>query len=139
MKRLTVEDRLQVQDLVVSYVTFLDLGKFDALADLFLPAGVLELPEAQLRGSGEVRTYFQATPVQTSHRDRLHHADSISVGSCDWDCLVRSHYFETGRNGTGGPVVLLTSGVFEDLIVHCNHGWKFSSRKFHPANPPQAS
>ena len=31
-------------------------------------------------------------------------------------------------------LVLLTSGVFEDLIVHCNHGWKFSSRKFKPAS-----
>jgi len=135
MKRLTVEDRLQVQDLVVSYVTLLDQGKFDALADLFLPTGVLELAaDTRLQGSGEVRTYFQTAFVQASHRDRLHHADSISVGSCEWDCLVRSHYFETGRGSSGGPVVLLTSGVFEDLIVHCNHGWKFSSRKFTPAS-----
>jgi hypothetical protein len=132
MKRLTVEDRLQVQDLVVSYVTFLDLGKFDALADLFLPTGVLELAETRLQGSGELKAHFQSTVVQAAHRDRLHHADSISVGSCDWDCLVRSHYFETGRGASDGPVVLLKSGVFEDLIVHCNHGWKFSSRKFRP-------
>jgi hypothetical protein len=134
VKRLTVEDRIQVQDLVVSYVTFLDQGKFDALADLFLPAGVLELAETRLQGGGEVKTYFQSASVQASHRDRLHHADSISVGSCDWDCLVRSHYFESGRGASGGPLVLLTSGVFEDLIVHCNHGWKFSSRKFKPAS-----
>lgn len=130
MRRLSVEDRLQVQDLVVSYVTLLDLGKFDAVAGLFLPTGALELPDKRLQGSEEIHAYFQNASVQASHRDRLHHADSLSVGTCDWDCLVRSHYFETGRGAEGGALVLLTSGVFEDLIVHCNHGWKFSSRKF---------
>ena len=139
MKGLTVEDRLQVQDLIVSYVTLLDLGKFDALAGLFLPAGVLELPEKRLQGSEQIRTHFQTASVQALHKDRLHHADSVSVGSCDWDCLVRSHYCETGRSAGGGALVLLTGGIFEDLIVHCNQGWKFSSRKFSPASPPQAS
>jgi len=130
MKRLSVEDRLQVNDLVVSYVTFLDLGQFDSLAGLFLPAGVLELPENRLQGSPAIRAYFQSPDVQASHKERLHHADSISVGSCDWDCLVRSHYFETGRGSEGAGSVLLASGVFEDLIVHCSDGWKFSHRKF---------
>jgi hypothetical protein len=130
MKRLSVEDRLQVNDLVVSYVTFLDLGRFDSLAGLFLPAGVLELPESRLEGAEAIRAYFQTPDVQASHKERLHHADSISVGACDWDCLVRSHYFETGRDAAGAGSALLASGVFEDLIVHCSDGWKFSNRKF---------
>lgn len=132
LKRLSVEDRLQVHDLIVGYVTLLDLGQFDALASLFLPTGVIELPQTRLQGSTEIRTYFQTAAVQSSHRDRLHHADSISVGSRDWDCIVRSHYFETGRGAGREESVLLTSGVFEDLIVHCNDGWKFSHRKFAP-------
>lgn len=128
MRRLSVEDRLQVHDLVVSYVTFLDLGQFDALAGLFLPAGVLELPDIRVQGIEEIKRYFETDSVQADHKNRLHHADSISVGSHDWDCIVRSHYFETGR-GTDGELVLLGGGVFEDLIVHCNGGWKFSHRK----------
>ena len=123
-----MEDRLQVHDLVVRYVTCLDLGQFDALASLFLPEGVLELPEIRLQGSEEIRTYFQTDSVQALHGNRLHHADSISVGCHDWDCIVRSHYLESGR-GTNGEPVLLATGVFEDLIVHCTEGWKFSSRK----------
>jgi hypothetical protein len=128
MKRLSLEDRLQVNDLVVSYVTFLDLGQFDALAGLFLPAGVLELPDIRLQGTEEIRTYFQTDSVQADHKARHHHADSISIGVHDWDCIVRSHYFETGRGAAGEPA-LLASGAFEDLIVHCNDGWRFSSRK----------
>jgi hypothetical protein len=131
MKRLSVEDRLQVHDLVVSYVTFLDLAKPDELAGLFLPAGVLELPDIRLQGSEEIRTYFQTDSIRARHQERLHHADSIWVGVHDWDCIVRSHYVETGRSGDGGGPGLLASGVFEDLVVHCNDGWKLSNRKLH--------
>jgi hypothetical protein len=139
MKRLSVEDRLQVQDLVVSYVTLLDLAQFDALAGLFLPTGVLELPEKRLQGIGEIRAHFQNESIQAQHRDRLHHADSVAVGSRDWDCIVRSHYFETERGSGREECVLCASGVFEDLIVHCTEGWKFSTRKFSPAGRRPAS
>ena len=129
-KRLSLEDRLEVQDLIVSYVTLLDLGQFDALAGLFITTGVLELRDTRLQGHGEIGKYFQTASVQSRHQGCLHHADSILASSRDWDCIVRSHYFETGRSAGGGEPALLTRGVFEDLIVHCNDGWKFSNRKF---------
>jgi hypothetical protein len=130
LKRLSLEDRLEIHDLVVGYSTFLDLQQFDELPRLFLGAGVLELPETKLRGAEQIGTYFQTASAQSAHQGRLHHADSIWVCSHDWDCVVRSHYFETGRSPETGGQALLVSGVFEDLIVHCNDGWKFSSRKF---------
>jgi hypothetical protein len=135
LKRLSLEDRLEIQDLVVSYARLLDLRQFDELAGLFAVGGVLELPDKKLHGVERIKAHFQAASAQWRPKDRLHHVDSVWVCSCDWDCAVRSHYFETGWSSVRDEPVLLTSGVFEDLIVHNDGVWKFSSRKFESLDP----
>jgi hypothetical protein len=139
LKHLSLADRLEIQDLIVGYAALLDLRKFGELADLFDASGVLELPGTHLQGVAQIRTCFEAESAQSWHRDRLHHVDSIWIDCRDWDCIARSHYFETGWNPTRGECTLLTNGVFEDLIIHGTDGWKFSRRKFSPANPLPAS
>ena len=130
LKRLSHEDRLEIQDLIVSYAALLDLQRFDELTGLFIACGVIELPDGRLQGVPEFISHLQSTPAR-----RLHHVDSIWLSCCAWDCQARSHYFETGWDAARSETVVLTAGIFEDLIVHVDDQWRFGRRRFDPLDP----
>jgi SnoaL-like domain len=134
MAKLTIEDRLALQDLIAAYSWALDTGDADGLvacftADAQMIEEVFEDPDIWTGHDGIrglARHYFNAPGFP----GRQHHVTQTQFTPRDDDtCAMRSFAFVTECKDEP-PYVLRFTGWYEDVAVKGSDGqWRFSSRK----------
>ena len=113
--------------LMIRYTHLVDEGQASLVADLFVPDGVWESPDARLDGQEAIRTAFLRR--EQSSRSSRHictniaidvHADDEATGLC-YLTLFRT---DGAPRGTTPDLV----GVYRDRFVRTEQGWRFVSR-----------
>lgn len=119
--------RVGVTHLMSSYQYFADTGRIDALAQLFLNDGVLELDGESHHGAEGILTFFGATAGRFAKADFLparHHLSSIYVEpQPDGTAKTYACFQFIGTHG------LDHWGTYRDVAVEAADGWRFARRR----------
>ncbi len=117
---LTLEDRLDIHELIALYGHLIDDRSFDRLGEIFTKDAVFDL-------SGFDGTRFEGLPaivgmMKDSEQHPLgHHASNVVVGSGD-PVQVLSKGIGVGHAGRVGSV------VYRDTLRRTHSGWRISER-----------
>ena len=121
---LSIEDQLDIMELMARYNHAIDGSQPEAWADTFTEDGVFEGSAMTVRGREEmlafVRNRDQSNPIR-------HWNNNILI---DGDGATAKVYLVT-FDVTGPPQVRI-SGVYHDTLKRVNGQWKFTHRKVHP-------
>ncbi|PZN34059.1 MAG: hypothetical protein DIU71_03505 [Proteobacteria bacterium] len=129
--RLSVEDRIAIQDLIARYAWALDTGDVDAFVACFTPDCVVieEVFEEPDRWEGHVGVRRLAEHYRNApgFPGRQHHvSQSIVTGAGD-RCTVKSFAFVTECRGEP-PYTLRFAGYYDDQLVRLDGEWLFRER-----------
>ncbi len=117
---LTLEDRLDIQQLVALYGHLIDGREFDRLAEIFTEDAVFDL-------GGYDGTRFDGLPaiIEMMHASQqhplAHHATNIVVQDGD-PVSVLSKGIGVGNGGRVGSV------IYRDTLRHTGNGWRICER-----------
>ncbi len=121
--------RESIRDLVARYAHAADGGRFDELAALFAPDGVLETPDrVEHRGSDAIRTFLGGTKsslaAATTAPYIRHHVSNLRLDIADADSATGAAYFfvvtERGPDHWGR---------YRDRYVRLDERWRFAHRR----------
>ncbi|NOW47974.1 hypothetical protein FHW96_004158 [Novosphingobium sp. SG751A] len=128
---LSVEDRLDIQELLARYAWTFDSGDVEGFVACFTPDAILcedafEEPdiwggEAGIRAMAE---FFFSRP---SFPGRQHHVSQILIEGEGERASVRSFCFVTDNKGEP-PYHLRFAGRYDDIVVRCDGRWRFAER-----------
>lgn len=132
-----LQDRAEIEELVVRYVTALDTLDADTYADVFTEDAVYEVPGAVHEGRAAIRkivTDLQAGRARAAAEGRepaaLYHVMSnTSIEIVDDDEARHTSYAQTVRAAENGQFVVGFMGRYEDVIVKRDGRWQILSRK----------
>ncbi len=130
-KRLSAEDRLDIQELLARYAWTFDMGDADGFCACFTPDAELcedafdepdrWIGEAGLRAMAE---FFFSRP---SFPGRQHHVSHIMIDGSGDIATVKSFCFVTDCKGEP-PYPIRFAGHYLDQVVRTHDGWRFKSR-----------
>ncbi len=116
---------LEASRLLARLAQSIDLGDADAIAELFVPDGVLEglLSGKTLEGRDAIREFFAERELarDQSLARRRHHVATINA-RLDGDVVRSTSYFNV--IGPGGTV----AGVYNDELVETDDGWRIKRK-----------
>lgn len=126
---LTVEDRLDIHELIALYGHLIDAGGFDELGEIFTEDAVFDL-------AGFDGSRFEGLPaiirmMKDSEQHPLgHHASNVVVRPGD-PVQVLSKGIGVGHGGRVGSV------VYRDSLRRTEQGWRISERYCELRRSPQ--
>jgi hypothetical protein len=136
LRRLTPEDYIESQQLVVSYPYALDTAANNGYdyADLFAPDGEFIRPPTKGRDSLAKLALDQ--PHGASY---VRHYLANQLIEPTADGAIGKQYLVVIDVGEGGkPSTLFLGGHYEDVYAKTAAGWKFKRREFIPSQKPAA-
>jgi hypothetical protein len=129
--RLSVEDRIAIQDLIARYAWALDTGDIDTLVSCFTTdcAVIEEVFEDPDRWEGHdgVRGLGEHYRNATGFPGRQHHVSQSLVEGDGERCSVKSFAFVTECRGEP-PYTLRFAGYYDDKLVKVAGAWLFRER-----------
>lgn len=123
---LSVEDRLEIQELYARYNHAIDFGKADAWAACFTPDGVFTASAAgTFTGTEALANFVRSFAERMKAR---HWTNNLVIegtpggaqGTCYLALLI--------PGGAEKPPTIATTAVYSDTLVKGAEGWRFSSR-----------
>ena len=130
-KRLSVEDRLAIQDVYARYAWALDTGQVEDLAACFTEDTVIieEVFEDPDRWEGRhgVRALGNHYKSAPNFPGRQHHISNLVMDGSGDECRARSFVFVTECQGEP-PYLLRFTGHYEDRLVKQEGQWLFKER-----------
>jgi len=129
--KLSVEDRIEIQDLIARYAWALDTGDIDSLVSCFTPDCVVieEVFEDPDRWEGRegVRRLAQHYGASPGFPGRQHHTSQSLVEGDAGRCSVKSFAFVTECHGEP-PYTLRFTGYYDDKLEKREGRWLFRER-----------
>lgn len=128
---LTVEDRLEIYELLALHGHLIDTGEFDRLDELFTEDFVYDV-EALGYGSLEgAEAFVEASRALGDDNPLGHHVtNALVIGGDENEATVRSKGIGILTNGTSGTV------VYEDVVRRTAMGWRIARRAVLPRRRP---
>lgn len=132
-----LNDRAEIQELVVRYATALDTLDANAYADVFTEDAVFDVTGTVYRGRAAIRgivtglqesrdrALSESTPVASLY----HVMSNTSIEIIDEDEARHTSYAQTVRLGDDGQFVVGFMGRYEDVIVKRDGRWQIQSRR----------
>jgi uncharacterized protein (TIGR02246 family) len=123
--RLTVEDRLDVLDLLARYAHAQDEADIEGFLGCFTTDAVLDLPDKQVAGADDLRAfaeYFAAKPGRPGWQHHI--TNSVIDGEGD-SCRVKSFLLWITKDGEGRSVVSGQATYIDDC-VKTDGGWRIA-------------
>ena len=123
---LSIEDRLEIQELYARYNHAIDFGKADAWAACFTTDGVFTASAAGTFTGTEALAGFArgfAERVKARHWTNnliVEGAPGGAKGTCYLALLM--------LGGGEKPTAIATTGVYNDTLAKGEDGWRFTSR-----------
>src|SRR5690348_1509260 len=128
---LTVEDRLDIQDLIARCAWALDTGNVDAFVDCFSAQGILiwdVFEEAdRWEGADALRTFASVLRDLPSSAGRQHHINNIVITGSREGAHASSYVTVVLRQGDG-PHPVNVMGYYEDEFMREAGRWRFRQR-----------
>jgi hypothetical protein len=118
-----------IRETIARYAHFADSGRFDELAALFAPAGVLEVgDEPPLAGREAVRDYLDGVGVQLADATTVplirHHTSSVTIDVVGADeARARCYFLAITEHGVDHW------GRYRDAFVRIDGEWLFAHRR----------
>ncbi len=129
--KLSVEDRIAIQDLIARYAWALDTGDIDSFVACFAPDAVVveEVFEDPDRWEGHdgLRRLAQHYSSAPGFPGRQHHVSQSLVEGDGERCSVKSFTFVTECRGEP-PYVLRFAGYYDDQLIKTGGDWVFKER-----------
>lgn len=121
---ISVEDRLDIHELIALHGHLSDAGDFDRMHEVFAADVVCDLEDFGL-GLVRGRDALRDTALAMGEGNPVgHHATNVVITAVDDDVVrVRSKGIGIRADGTSGSV------VYEDVIQRTVGGWRIVSRK----------
>ncbi len=130
-KRLTVADRIAINDLLAEYAWALDTGDVNRLVACFTPdATVIEevFEDAdRWEGRANIRRFAEHYRNVPDFPGRQHHVSQLVVQGHSKSCSARSFAFVTECHGEP-PYTLRFAGYYQDQLVKARNRWLFRQR-----------
>ena len=129
--KLSVEDQLEIQSLYALYNLASDACDIEGYADCFTGDGEMLSPEVgiEVRGREALKAHKQRDKDNRAGRYRRHwngnlHLEKLEPGR------VRGRCYLIAYNGQPGALPAIADcGVYEDILVKTDAGWKFAQRR----------
>jgi len=129
--KLSVEDQLDIQSLYAFYNLASDACDIEGYADCFTADGEMLSPEDGIegRGCGALKAHKQRERDDRAGRYRRHWNGNLHLEKLGAD-RVRGRCYLIAYNGTPGDLPAIADcGVYEDILVKTEAGWKFAQRR----------
>lgn len=133
-----LQDRAEIEELVVRYITSLDGLDADTYANVFTEDAVYETPIAVYEGRAAIRAIVTDLQEATAGADvpegvnplGLYHVMSnSSIELISGTEARHTSYAQTVRAGGGGQFTVGFMGRYEDVIVKRDGRWQILERK----------
>jgi uncharacterized protein (TIGR02246 family) len=125
---LTVEDHLEIQNLVARYCHAIDSGDGDAFAAAFTESGVLDAGQLQLEGRPALRTFAEQLPQV--HRAPRHVASNLVIDGDGDGATLQAYVQMFVLAGEPPRQEIAASGRYADELVREDGRWVFTRRVF---------
>ncbi|WP_327115357.1 nuclear transport factor 2 family protein [Nocardia sp. NBC_01730] len=128
---LSMEDRLEINDLIARHGHLVDAGELDRMAELFTSEIVYDLTAL---GFGELHGIVALRDAAVALGDANpvgHHVTNVIVAETEAG-VVRVLSKGIGINADGS----CASVTYEDVVVRVSSGWRISYRKVIPRRAP---
>lgn len=121
--------REEIREIVAAYAHAADSGRFDEVAGLFAPDGVLETPDhVEHRGRDAIRAFLGSTGAALAGATTVplirHHVSNLRVAVTGADDATGAAYFlvvtERGPDHWGR---------YRDRYTRIDEGWRFAHRR----------
>jgi uncharacterized protein (TIGR02246 family) len=130
---LSVDDRLEIQDLYAAYNYAIDEGRAEDFAACFTADGYLDVALGDPSQGTDALVAFAAGTHQMV--PGLRHSVSNLRVTADGDEVVGQAYILAYRQGAAGFEVLM-SGRYLDHLRRVDGAWRFARRVVTPDTPP---
>ena len=127
---LSVEDRLNLMDLVARYAECIDSGDAECYARLFAPDGVLEARSHTAHGRAEIQDWVQGLfdENRAGKQSKLKHFLGLPVIRGDGDHATVRTYVTIPKQTESGEIVINMAGTYFDDCVRLDGEWLFAKR-----------
>ena len=125
MTACPIEDRLAIQDLLISYAHAVDsLHDIQGICDVFVEDAVFDLSGINfpsLNGHGEIAKFFEDTFAAMSAH--AHYLTNFAITAYDGDTAsIRAYVIGMGKYKAGGGITVHGRYFFD--VVRTDKGWK---------------
>ncbi len=119
---LSVEDRIEIMELVARYNHAIDYGDPGGWAATFAEDGTFEMPGRKISGPSELEKF--ATEFASTQAGTRHWTNNLLIEG-EGDRATLRCYLCLLKSGTGEPV---TTGLYTDELVRVDGAWRFAAR-----------
>ena len=130
MAGMSIEDKLDVTDLVARYAECVDTADVDGYANLFLPDGVVEHSAGTVAGRDDIRAWVTdlAKQGRIGPESRLKHVLGLPVIRGDGQRCTSRTYVVIPRHMESGEISTRLVGTYKDDIVKQDGRWLIEKR-----------
>jgi uncharacterized protein (TIGR02246 family) len=130
MAGMSIEDRLDVTDLVARYAECVDTADVEGYANLFVPDGVVEHSAGSVKGREEIRAWVAdlAKQGRIGPDSHLKHVLGLPVIRGDRSRCTARTYVVIPRMMESGEISTRLVGAYKDEIVKQDGRWLIEKR-----------
>ena len=130
MAGMSIEDRLEITDLVARYAECVDTGDAEGYANLFVPDGVVQHSAGTVTGRGDIRAWVAdlAQQGRIGPESHLKHVLGLPVIKGDGQRCTARTYVVIPRQMESGEISTRLVGAYKDDIVKLDGRWLIEKR-----------
>jgi 3-phenylpropionate/cinnamic acid dioxygenase small subunit len=127
---MSIEDRLEVTDLLARYAECVDTADIEGYADLFLPEGIVEHSGGSVRGRDAIRVWVAGLEKEgrIGPKSNLKHFLGLPVIRGDGQRCTARTYVLNPRQMETGEISTRLAGTYRDEIVKQDGRWQIEKR-----------
>ncbi len=127
---LTIDDHMEIQDLVARYNQAVDSGNGSAFAETFTEDGALEAAGSVLQGRDALKGFAEAVP--SSVNQPRHVATNVIIEGDGDQARLRAYLQMYALMGEPARQEVAASGKYDDRLAKVNGAWRFVRRTYTP-------
>jgi 3-phenylpropionate/cinnamic acid dioxygenase small subunit len=128
MRDDVMRDEWAINRLLVRYCRYLDDGRYDDLAELFTPDGVLDAMGVRAEGRSAVREFFPTEAPAVGRPSSCHLLSNVMVDIDGDSARAESNWTLIQRDETGQMGIVL-AGRYSDELQQIDGEWYLSHRR----------
>jgi hypothetical protein len=127
---MSIEDRLEVTDLLARYAECVDTADVEGYADLFLPEGVVQHSGGSVEGRAAIRDWVAGLEKEgrIGRHSNLKHILGLPVIRGDGQRCTARTYVLIPRQMESGEISTRLPGTYRDEIVKQDGRWQIEKR-----------
>ncbi|MHB1583570.1 MAG: nuclear transport factor 2 family protein [Acidimicrobiales bacterium] len=125
---LTIEDRLEITELVARYNHAVDSGDGEAFAGTFTDDGALDVGARVIEGRAALAAFAAQLPENV--RAPRHIASNLLIDGNDGAATLSAYVQMFSLTGDPPRQAVAASGLYDDRLVKIDGRWRFERRVF---------